>query len=157
MDVLLGRQKGTEPPQSVLCIVDAAIWNATCTWSARCWSWDCNVIALNMMDVAAARGSRIDAEELSRRLRIPVIPIQANRKRGLEELKRPWPTDRIARSSIRCRFFPLLSISGDGIGIALRGDSGSRNRRGFSSSDCCCDTTGYLSESECSRSRDAGR
>jgi ferrous iron transport protein B len=45
------------------------------------------VVALNMMDVAADRRMRIDAERLARRLGCPVVPIVAARKRGIEALK----------------------------------------------------------------------
>jgi ferrous iron transport protein B len=45
------------------------------------------VIALNMMDVAAARGQRIDVAALSQRLGVPVIATQANRRLGMEHLK----------------------------------------------------------------------
>jgi ferrous iron transport protein B len=45
------------------------------------------VAALNMMDVARRRGIRIDAEELSRRLGCPVVPVVAVTKEGLTELQ----------------------------------------------------------------------
>ncbi|MCA9225234.1 MAG: ferrous iron transport protein B, partial [Planctomycetales bacterium] len=45
------------------------------------------VLALNMGDVARERGIMIDAAALSQRLGLPVVEIQANRKRGLAELK----------------------------------------------------------------------
>ena len=44
------------------------------------------LIALNMVDMAAARGLEINAEELGRRLRLPVIPTVARTGRGKEEL-----------------------------------------------------------------------
>src|SRR5262249_16913604 len=45
------------------------------------------VIALNMMDVAANHGIRVDAERLRKQLCIPVVPIQANKGIGLKELE----------------------------------------------------------------------
>src|SRR5207302_847647 len=45
------------------------------------------VIALNMIDVAKKQGVRIDAERLARQLGVPVVPIQANRGKGIEALK----------------------------------------------------------------------
>jgi ferrous iron transport protein B len=45
------------------------------------------VIALNMMDVASARGINIDVELLSELLGIPVIPTVGLRNKGTEELK----------------------------------------------------------------------
>ncbi len=44
------------------------------------------LIALNMIDMAAARGLEINPEELGRRLRLPVIPTVARTGRGKEEL-----------------------------------------------------------------------
>ena len=42
------------------------------------------LIALNMVDMAAARGLEINVEELARRLRLPVIPTVARTGRGKE-------------------------------------------------------------------------
>ena len=44
------------------------------------------VIALNMMDEVEARGDKIDCEELSELLGMPVIPVVARRGRGLQTL-----------------------------------------------------------------------
>ncbi|OGO16497.1 MAG: ferrous iron transport protein B [Chloroflexi bacterium RBG_16_48_7] len=46
----------------------------------------CMVIALNMVDVAEQQGMKIDPAALSEVLDIPVIPIVANKNRGLNEL-----------------------------------------------------------------------
>ena len=45
------------------------------------------VIALNMTDVAATRSIRIDAIRLSSRLGVPVIPINAQRRHGIDDLR----------------------------------------------------------------------
>lgn len=45
------------------------------------------VIALNMTDVAVTRGIRIDAIALSVRLGVPVIPISAQRRQGIDDLR----------------------------------------------------------------------
>ena len=44
------------------------------------------VIAANMLDVARQQGTRLDLAGLSRRLGVPIIPIIASRKRGLDDL-----------------------------------------------------------------------
>ncbi|SHH14969.1 ferrous iron transport protein B [Tepidibacter thalassicus] len=44
------------------------------------------VIALNMMDVAQSRGYKIDVEKLSDLLGVPVVPIIASKKKGIDEL-----------------------------------------------------------------------
>ncbi len=45
------------------------------------------VLALNMMDEAAAQQLRIDAEGLSKALGCPVVPIEARHRAGLDELR----------------------------------------------------------------------
>ena len=45
------------------------------------------VLALNMMDVARKRGIQIDAQELSKRLGCPVVPVVASRSEGVGSLK----------------------------------------------------------------------
>lgn len=44
------------------------------------------VLALNMMDVAEARGKRIDVELLSELLGVPIVPTVASRDEGIDEL-----------------------------------------------------------------------
>ena len=44
------------------------------------------VIALNMMDVAASRGYNIDVEKLTKLLGVPVVPIVASKKHGIDKL-----------------------------------------------------------------------
>ncbi len=44
------------------------------------------VLALNMIDAAASRGIEINAEELSRRLQVPVVPTVAKSGKGKERL-----------------------------------------------------------------------
>jgi ferrous iron transport protein B len=44
------------------------------------------VIALNLMDEAERHGLRIDARHLARRLGVPVVPMAARQRKGLEEL-----------------------------------------------------------------------
>src|SRR5205823_2160282 len=42
---------------------------------------------LNMTDVALAQGLTIDVPRLSRQLGVPVVPMQANKGKGIEQLK----------------------------------------------------------------------
>lgn len=46
------------------------------------------ILVLNMMDLAAKAGINYDLKELSRKLGIPVVPINARRGTGIEELKK---------------------------------------------------------------------
>ncbi len=45
------------------------------------------VLALNMTDVAKQRGLSIDVRRLAEKLGVPVVELQANRRRGIDELK----------------------------------------------------------------------
>src|SRR5204863_4264123 len=45
------------------------------------------IVALNMTDVAASHGVRIDVERLARELGVPVVSIQANKGKGLDKLR----------------------------------------------------------------------
>jgi len=88
VDVLLGHQEGEEPPDLVLQIVDAS--NLERNFYLLCQVLELGVpvvVALNMMDVARARGILIDAEGLSAKLGIAVIPVEAHRGRGIDELQ----------------------------------------------------------------------
>jgi len=44
------------------------------------------IIALNMMDQAESRGYQIDVSQLSHLLGVPVVPMEANRSSGVQEL-----------------------------------------------------------------------
>jgi small GTP-binding protein len=44
------------------------------------------IIALNMMDQAESRGYQIDVSQLSHLLGVPVVPMEANRSSGIQEL-----------------------------------------------------------------------
>ncbi|MFS8616945.1 MAG: ferrous iron transport protein B [Solitalea sp.] len=45
------------------------------------------ILALNMIDVAEKAGLKIDIDKLSRKLGVPVIPLNARNKQGIAELK----------------------------------------------------------------------
>jgi ferrous iron transport protein B len=88
VDVLLGRREGESPPDLVLSIVDAANLQRNLYLVSQVLSCGLPmVVALNMIDVAKDHGIEIDLTELSRRLGVPVIPIQANHGKGFAELK----------------------------------------------------------------------
>ena len=45
------------------------------------------LLALNMMDSAQTKGLEIDVESLSKELNIPVVPLAANSRKGILELR----------------------------------------------------------------------
>lgn len=88
VDVLLGRLRGEPPPDAVICIVDASNLERNLYLATQALDLGLPVIiALNMMDVVARRGLRIDAERLSKALGVPVVPIQASNRKGIVELR----------------------------------------------------------------------
>jgi ferrous iron transport protein B len=88
VDVLLGRQKGERRPDVIVSLVDASNLERNLYLTTQVLELGVPVVvALNMIDVAAAQGIRIDAERLGRQLGVPVVPIQANKKKGLDPLR----------------------------------------------------------------------
>ncbi len=89
VDVLLGRQPDTPAPDVILCIVDASNLSRNLYLVSQILELQRpTVIALNMMDVAADKGMSLDLARLRAALKIPVVPVQANKQKGFEELKR---------------------------------------------------------------------
>lgn len=87
VDVLLGRRDDVHAPDVILCIVDASNLERNLYLVSQVLELGLpTVIALNMVDVAKAKGVQIDIELLQKRLQVPVIAVQANRKQGLAEL-----------------------------------------------------------------------
>jgi ferrous iron transport protein B len=88
VDLLLGHLKGEARPDAVIAIVDASNLERNLYLVTQVRELGVPVIlALNMIDVAENQGIRIDAPRLAARLGVPVVPIQANRGKGLETLK----------------------------------------------------------------------
>jgi ferrous iron transport protein B len=88
VDIILGRQSQEARPDVLVCIVDASNLERNLYLTSQTLELGVPVVvALNMVDLAEAQGIRIDAARLSEKLGVPVVPIQANRKRGLDELR----------------------------------------------------------------------
>ncbi len=88
VDVLLGRRDDIAPPDAVICIVDASNLERNLYLVSQALELGLpTILALNMLDVAAERGIRIDTAELERRLGVPVVGLEAHRRRGLEQLR----------------------------------------------------------------------
>ncbi len=92
LDVLSCEQK----PDLIVCVVDASNLerHLQLTLQVIELGLPC-VLALNMVDIAENSGLRLDPAKLSEELGIPVIPMQANAKKGIVELKQalrfPFP------------------------------------------------------------------
>jgi ferrous iron transport protein B len=88
VDVLLGLRQDVDLPDAIICIVDASNLERNLYLVSQVLELNRpTVLALNMTDVAGDKGVSIDARLLSERLGIEVVEIQANRKRGLSNLR----------------------------------------------------------------------
>lgn len=86
-DVVLGHQQGETIPDAVLCVADATNLRLVLRLVMELRSVGRPmVLALNMMDIVEKLGGRIDVARLSSELAIPVVPIVAIRKDGIEAL-----------------------------------------------------------------------
>ncbi|MCA9200058.1 MAG: ferrous iron transport protein B, partial [Planctomycetales bacterium] len=88
VDVLLGRQEDVGQPDAIVCIVDAS--NLQRNLYLVCQVLELHrptVVALNMTDVASAKGIDINVALLAERIGVTVVPIQANSRKGLDGLK----------------------------------------------------------------------
>ncbi len=88
VDLLLGQQPGEARPDVVVTIVDASNLDRNLYLTTQVMELGVPVVvALNMVDVAERLGITIDADRLARQLGVRVVPIQANKRRGLDRLK----------------------------------------------------------------------
>ncbi len=87
-NTLLGIQEGELLPDVVVMVVDSGNLERNLYILTQLFDLKLPVIvALNMVDVAQAKGITIDVRLLSDRLSVPVIPIVASKGQGLDELK----------------------------------------------------------------------
>ncbi len=87
-DVLFGRREDTPQPDRIICVVDAANLERNLYLVHQILDLGRPIIiALNMMDIAAEAGLKINAAALEHSLGVPVIACEAVHGRGLVELK----------------------------------------------------------------------
>lgn len=88
VDVLLGRRSDVAKPDVVLVIVDASNLERNFYLLSQVLELGLpTVVALNMVDVAAVKGHKLDVTVLRNRLHVPLVEVQANRKLGIDKLK----------------------------------------------------------------------
>ncbi len=88
VNLVLGQQAGERRPDAVLALVDASNLERNLYLVTQIMELGIPVIvALNMVDVAERQGIRVDTDRLAAQLGVPVIPIQANRSKGIDRLK----------------------------------------------------------------------
>jgi ferrous iron transport protein B len=89
VDLLLGHRPEEKRPQAVVSIVDACNLERHLYLTSQLMELGIPVIlAVNLIDLAERQQIKIDFERLSQQLKLPVVPIQANRGVGLDPLKR---------------------------------------------------------------------
>lgn len=87
-EVLRGRDERHPAPDLVVCVVDASNLERHLQLALEVLELGIPaIVALNMVDVAEKSGLRLDTVKLSEELGVPVVPIQANRGKGIVELK----------------------------------------------------------------------
>lgn len=87
-DVLLGRLPEVREPAVVVVVVDAANLERNLYFATQVIELGYpTVIGLNMTDVARANGIDVDAAVLSGELGVPVVPMVASRREGLDRLR----------------------------------------------------------------------
>ncbi|WP_231871378.1 ferrous iron transport protein B [Planctomyces sp. SH-PL62] len=88
VDVLLGRRADVPPPDVIICVASAVNLDRNLYLVSQAMEMGRPVVlALTMNDLAEAEGTKVDAQALSRRLGIPVVAVQAQRRVGLDALK----------------------------------------------------------------------
>jgi ferrous iron transport protein B len=88
-DVLFHRLAEVPPARLVVVVIDASNLERNLYFATQVVELGYpTIIALNMVDVAAANGHAIDAEKLSEELGVTVIPLTANTGQGIPELRK---------------------------------------------------------------------
>jgi ferrous iron transport protein B len=96
LDALRGDLPGIDKPDLVVCVLDSSSLERHLQLALQVieLGLPC-VFALNMVDIAEKAGLRLDPVKLSEEIGVPVVPMQANAKRGIVELKQalrfPFP------------------------------------------------------------------
>ena len=99
-DVLLGQRADTPRPDCVICVVDASNPERHLFLATQVMELGLPIIiVLNKIDEAAAHGIAVAAGKLEERLGVPVVPMQADERVGMEQLqvamsREEWPVSK---------------------------------------------------------------
>lgn len=106
-DVLTGKIIGVPAPDCIIAVVDATNLDRNLYLFTQLLEYKIPlVVALTMIDEAEKNETAIDAEKLSTFLQVPVIPVVAGRRRGLDELSKA--VLKIAGSDVEQPILPFL-------------------------------------------------
>ncbi|MBC7983886.1 MAG: ferrous iron transporter B [Candidatus Obscuribacterales bacterium] len=100
VDALLGRIPGEQRPDLVVCVADATNlrMNLRLVLAVRRLGVPM-ILALNMSDLAARRGLKIDTKTLARELHLPVVSTVGLKRSGISELLRELEAFRFENAS----------------------------------------------------------
>lgn len=146
VDILLHRHTDEDRPDAVLCVVDAGNIDRNLYLVSQTLELGLpTVVALNMIDVARERGTKIDVAKLRERLGVPIVEIQANRGIGIDELKRTLLT---ASHAVAPRVAsPFSAEFRDEVGkLAGHTNSVGKGLPDYLVARLLLDTSGYLSD-----------
>jgi len=88
VSVLLGYGRGSVAPDVILCVVDATNLDRNLYLATQIIDVGRPVvIALSMVDLAQKQGMHIHIATLEKQLGIPIVPVQATKRQGLEQLR----------------------------------------------------------------------
>ncbi len=88
VEVLTGDAIGEPAPDLLVCVINATLLRRNLFLVSQLLELGRPVlIALNMMDAVRSRGMKIDCDQLSHNLGVPVIAISAAKREGLEALR----------------------------------------------------------------------
>src|SRR5436309_147356 len=87
-DILFHRLSEVPPPDLIVVVVDGSNLQRNLYFATQVIELGYpTVLALNMIDVAEQNGHHIDAQKLTRELGVPVYPIVASSRRGVDRLR----------------------------------------------------------------------
>lgn len=153
VDVLLGRRDDVPPIDAVICTIDASNLERNLYLFSQVLDLGMpTVLALNMVDLAKARGMKIDVRALSERLSVEVVELEAHRRRGIDALKqaiaRAVKSPRRAQQQI---FPPEFIARVDALAVHLNNGNGAataQNTPRYLVERLLLDTSGYLETSQ---------
>lgn len=149
VDVLLGRRGDVPPPDVILCIVDASNLERNLYLVSQVLELNRPVVlALNMVDVAEAKGLSIDFDRLKQQLPVPIVATEAHRKAGLAELRSALRTA-LEAAAPEPRPSPFPAPFQDEVSAIERAshDGGTRGLPRFLAERLLLDVGGYLEHS----------
>jgi ferrous iron transport protein B len=146
VDVLLHRRDDTSRVDAVLSIVDASNLERNLYLVSQVLELGLpTVVALNMTDIARNRGLKIDIERLRERLGIPVIEVQANRRVGIEDLKRSLAAAAETKPAERKSPFPQV-FQAETAQVQASWKNGGGELPRYLAERLLLDTSGYLQQ-----------